>query len=166
MTDEKQGDELRIRIAGPEDMDEAMNLAISAAAENGFLNANPAKLAAVMWPALNQDSSICAVIGRKNGPIEGIVVLVIGEIWYSDAKVIEEKAVFIPKKFRDAKGGRAGKLCDFCKELSDSLGIPLVIGVLSDERTEGKVRMYERKFGKPSGAFFLYGAETGKFQNL
>ena len=32
-----------------------------------------------------------------------------------------------------------------------------------NSRTEAKVRMYERQFGKPSGAFFLYGAKTGEF---
>ena len=36
-----------------------------------------------------------------------------------------------------------------------------MIGVLSNHRTEAKVRLYERQFGKPSGAFFLYNARTG-----
>ena len=40
--------------------------------------------------------------------------------------------------------------------------IPLLIGVLSNKRTEGKIRLYERQLGKPSGAFFLYGARTGE----
>jgi hypothetical protein len=75
--------------------------------------------------------------------------------------VLEEKAVFIHPDYRTAKGGRARKLCHFAKETADTLDLPLMIGVLSDQRTEAKVRMYEREFGKPSGAFFLYKANTG-----
>jgi hypothetical protein len=55
-------------------------------------------------------------------------------------------------------------LCDFSKKVSDELGMPLSIGVLSSDRTEGKVRMYERIFGKPSGAYFLYGTRTGTWK--
>jgi len=157
-------DELKIRIAVPEDLDEIMSIATMACEENGFLNPNPAKLAAEIWPALHQDHGICGVIGQPGGAIEGVVLLRIGTMWYSDSLVVEEKAIFIHPDFRSAKGGRAKKLCEFSKRVSDTLGIPLIIGVLSNSRTEAKVRMYERQFGKPSGAFFLYKAETGKWQ--
>ena len=63
--------------------------------------------------------------------------------------------------YRNAKGGRARRLCEFSKKVSNELGIPLIIGVLSNNRTEAKVRMYQRIFGEPSGAFFLYNARTG-----
>ena len=156
--------DLKIRLATPEDMDELMAIAMMACEENGFLNPNPAKLAAEMWPALHQDHGLCAVIGKDGGIIEGLVLLRTGHMWYSDAQVIEEKAIFIHPDFRSAKGGRASKLCEFSKKVADTLEIPLIIGVLSNSRTSAKVRMYERQFGPPSGAFFLYGAETGKWQ--
>jgi hypothetical protein len=153
--------DLQIRIAVPADMDEIMALAMSACEENGFLNPNPAKLAAEIWPALNLDHGICAVIGKPGGKIEGLVLLRIGSMWYSDSPVVEEKAIFIYPEFRAAKGGRAKQLCEFSKRVADSLGIPLIIGVLSNNRTKAKVRMYERILGEPAGAFFLYGAKTG-----
>jgi hypothetical protein len=155
--------DLKIRVATPEDMDEIMALAMSACEENGFLNPNPQKLAAEIWPALHQDHGICAVIGKPGGKIEGLVLLRIGNMWYSDSLVVEEKAIFIYPEFRSAKGGRAKQLCEFSKKVADTLGIPLIIGVLSNSRTAAKVRMYERQFGPPSGAFFLYGAQTGKW---
>jgi hypothetical protein len=86
-------------------------------------------------------------------------------MWYSDHEVLEEKAIFIHPDFRSAKGGRARKLCEFSKHVSDSLGVPLIIGVLSNHRTEAKIRLYERQFGKPSGAFFLYNATTGGWKD-
>ena len=158
-------EEIKIRIGTPEDMDEIMKIAIPAAEENGWLNPNPARLAAEIWPALNQDYGLVGIVGKPGGPVEGCVVLRIGTMWYSDANVIEEKAIFVHPDFRNAKGGRARKLCEFSKKVADELGIPLIIGVLSTIRTEAKVRMYERQFGKPAGAFFLYGAKSGEWSN-
>jgi hypothetical protein len=161
MTNKANPNDLCIRIGTPEDLDEIMVIAVQAAEENGFLEANPRKLAEEIYPALCQDHGIVGLIGQNGGAIEGIVVLRIGAMWYSDTPVVEEKAIFIHPEFRSAKGGRATRLCEFSKKVSDTLGIPLIIGVLSNNRTAAKVRMYERQFGKPSGAFFLYGAKTG-----
>ena len=161
MTDKASSNDLHIRVGVPEDIDEIMVIAVQAAEENGFLEANPRKLAEEIYPALCQDHGIVGLIGRKDEAIEGIVVLRIGTMWYSDTPVVEEKAIFIHPDYRSAKGGRATRLCEFSKKVSDTLGIPLIIGVLSNNRTAAKVRMYERQFGKPSGAFFLYGAKTG-----
>ena len=56
---------------------------------------------------------------------------------------------------------RARKLCEFSKMAAERLNMPLLIGVLSNHRTEGKVKLYERVFGKPAGAYWLVGGETG-----
>ena len=156
-------EEITIRIGTPEDLDAVMEIALAACEENGFLNPNPQKLLAEIWPALHQDHGIIGVIGRAGGPIEGVVLLRVGTMWYSDDKVLEEKAIFIHPKYRSAKGGRAKRMCEFSKMASDKLGYPLIIGVLSNSRTEAKVRMYKRQFGEPSGAFFLYNARTGEY---
>ena len=156
-------DDLRIRIATAEDFNEIMELALLACAENGFVNPNPDRLASEIWPALHQQHGICGAIGKVGGVIEGVVLLRIGSMWYSDDNVLEEKAIFVHPDDRAVKGGRMRKLCAFSKTVADSIGMPLIIGVLSNQRTEGKVRMYERVFGKPSGAFFLYGTKTGDF---
>lgn len=156
-------DDLIIRIGTTDDMDEMMEIALQGCDENGFLNPNPAKLAADIWLALAQDHGIVGIIGKRGGVIEGTVILRIGTMWYSDSLVVEEKAIFIRPEYRNAKGGRARKLCEFSKKVADTLGIPLIIGVLSNNRTQAKVRLYERQFGKPTGALFLYGAKTGEF---
>lgn len=155
-------DELLIRVATPNDLEEVMNLALSACDENGFVDPNPQKLVAEIWPALNQQGGLLGAIGTQLGPIEGVILLRLGAMWYSDQVVLEEKAIFIHPDYRSAKGGRARKLCEFGKRVADSLNVPLIIGVLSNHRTEAKVRMYTRTFGEPSGAFFLYNAATGK----
>jgi hypothetical protein len=154
---------LQIRLATLDDMDEIMGLAALGVNENGFVYPNMGKLAAEFWPALRQDHGLCGIIGRPGGPIEGGVLLRIGEMWYSDQVVVQEKMIFIHPDYRSAKGGRARKLCEFSKHVADTLGLPLLIGVLNNHRTAGKVRMYQRQFGPPAGAFFLYGAKTGEF---
>lgn len=141
-----------------------MDLAMQACDENGFVDPNPKKLLAEIWPALNLDNGLVGIIQDEGGGLEGAILLRIGTMWYSDAQVLEEKAIFIHPDYRSAKGGRARRLCEFSKRAADGLGIPLIIGVLSNHRTEAKVRLYERQFGKPSGAFFLYNARTGSYR--
>jgi hypothetical protein len=156
-------DELKVWVGNPEDVDDIMELALAACGENGFVEPNPMKLLSEIWPALNRDRGIVGVVGVPGQKPQGAILLRIGNIWYSDAEILEERAVFIHPDYRSAKGGRARKLCEFGKKVSDELGIPLTIGVLSNHRTAGKVRMYERIFGKPSGAYFLYGVRTGEW---
>jgi hypothetical protein len=154
-------EELVIRVGGPDDVHDIMDLALSACDENGFVQPAAQKLLQEIWPALNHDHGLVGIIGEKGQKPEGAVLLRIGTMWYSDQNVVEEKAIFIHPDFRSAKGGRARRLVEFSKQVSDDLGLPLVIGVLSNHRTEAKVRLYERQFGRPSGAFWLYNAKTG-----
>ena len=160
---ETDAPDLEIRMATTEDVDAVMELAIQASDENGFLKAVPARMLQEIWAALCLDHGMVAVIGKPGGIIEGGVLLRIGAMWYGapDDYVLEEKAIFIHPSYRQAKGGRAARLCEFSKRVADELGLPLVIGVLSNARTKAKVRLYERQFGEPAGAFFLYNAKTG-----
>lgn len=153
--------DIAVQIAGPEDLDDLMALALLACAENGFLNPSTAKFATEMWPALHRDHGICGIIRNTEGKIEGFVVLRVGSMWYSDDQVVEEKVLFVHPDCRSAKGGRATKLTDFSKKVADGLGVPLLIGFLSNSRTQAKSRLYTRQFGERAGEFFLYGARTG-----
>jgi hypothetical protein len=157
-------EELIVRVGVPADVHDIMGLALGGCEENGFLNPNPQKLLADIWSALNRDRGVIGVISAPGGKPEGAVLLRLGKMWYSDDDVLEEKAIFIHPEFRSAKGGRARRLCEFSKSAADALGVPLIIGVLSNHRTEAKVRLYKRQFGEPAGAFFLYGTKTGEWR--
>lgn len=151
---------LSVRIAGTDEVQEIMDLTLSCHKENGFVDVDPQKVLRELWPALAQDNGVVGVIGEKGQPVQGCVVLRVGEMPYSTARVLEEKFLFVHKDYRAAKGGRARLLAEFTKRVADSLDIPLIIGVLSNHRTRSKVRLYERVFGEPAGAFFLYNART------
>lgn len=153
--------DLTIRLATPDDMAEVMSLAIAGAQENAFLDARASLIAQEVWPAVNQDKGLCGAIGKPGGAIEGIVILRIGNLYYSEQPCVEEKIIYVHPDFRSAKGGRARKLCEFSKHVADTLELPLLIGVCSSHRTAAKVKMYERIFGPPSGAYFLYRTATG-----
>ena len=155
---------LRIRIGTPEDFPEVLDIAWKAAQENTFIQPSIHKLGQEVWAALHLDRGICGIIGEKHKEIEGFALIRFGTIWYSEVEIVEEKAIFIDPKFRNAKGGRAKKLCDFSKSIADYFKKPLIIGVLSNFRTAAKIMMYERTFGPPSGAYFLYNAQTGQPQ--
>lgn len=154
-----------VRVGSIDDLDALMELSLLAVEDNGFLGADPQKLLHALYPALCQDHGIVGVVQETDGTISGGILLHISQHWYSDAPFLEEKSIFIHPDFRAAKGGRAKRLAEFAKKASDTLGLPLLIGVLSSERTEGKIRMYRRIFGEPVGAFFLYNGGTGEHRS-
>lgn len=154
-----------VRIGTPEDVYGIMDLGLMACSENGVSAPNPEKILADLWPSLHRDGGIVGVIGEPGSQLEGFVLLRTGTLWYSDAPILEEKIVFVHPEYRSAKGGRARKFCEFSKKAADELGLPLVIGIVSNSRTKSKVRLYERLFGEPAGAFFLYGARTGAWSS-
>lgn len=157
----------KVRVGTPDDLDAMMQIAMMATEENGFVAPNPMKLLQAIWPALHQEHGIVGIIGEPGGRIEGAVLLSVGTNWYSDVPLLEERAIFIHPDFRAAKGGRAARLCEFSKKVADELQITLTIGVLSDHRTAGKLKMYQRIMGcPPSGAYWLYGATTGQAANV
>lgn len=155
-------DEVFVREGVVEDFPELMRLAIDATKENAFVDPDEMMLAQHMYAALSKHMGVAGVIGGGPGePLEGAIVLRIGQLWYSPELILEEKAIYVAPEFRSAKGGRARKLAEWAKGVSEKLGIPLAIGVLSNSRTEAKIRLYERVFGAPAGVYFLYNAKTG-----
>jgi GNAT superfamily N-acetyltransferase len=155
-------DEIAVRLGTSEDFNEMMRLSIAATEENAFVAPDVELLANQVWAALTMQKGVVGVIGKEiGGKLEGAILLNIGPVWYSSEPVLEEKAIFVDPEYRAAKGGRARKLADFAKKMAEELELPLAIGVLSNSRTEAKIRLYERTFGKPAGVYFLYNAKTG-----
>jgi hypothetical protein len=153
--------EIKVRIGTEADLPQCMDLFVRANEENGIDALDHNKLMSIVWPSLHQDGGIIGVIGDPGKTLEGVVLLRIEQLWYSSAPVIAEKLVFVHPEYRSAKGGRARKLCEFSKQVSDNLEMPLIIGIVSNERTSGKIRMYERLLGPAAGAYFLYRGKTG-----
>ena len=96
-------------------------------------------------------------IGMVNfaGDLAGSVALQIMEPWYSRRQFVGEVWNFVLPEYR--KTGAGKMLINFSKGVADSLGLQLVMGVMSTERQPAKMRFYERSVGvQPLGGFFLY----------
>lgn len=149
-----------VRVATVDDLFGIMTLARIVHKENGLFDFNEAKVAETVWPTLMQANGIMGVIGERDA-LEGLVMLKVSNYWYSDKQFLEEMCVFVHPEYRMAKESRVQKLLEFAKKCATDLDMPLMIGVLSNSRTSAKIALYERHFGNPAGAFFLWGAKTG-----
>jgi hypothetical protein len=49
-------------------------------------------------------------------------------------------------------------LIAWAKAMSIHFSLPLMAGVVSNQRTQAKIRHFRRAFGEPVGAFFLFNA--------
>jgi hypothetical protein len=157
-------EDVKVRFGVPDDVHNFMDLTFMCAEENGLLSMSTPKVLKEVWASLNNDHGLIGVIESSEGVLEAGILLRVDTMPYSEDPVICERAIFVRPEFRAAKGGRASRLCEFAKVVSDKLEMPLLIGVLSTHRAAGKVRLYERHFGKPAGAYWLYGANTGPEQ--
>lgn len=102
---------------------------------------------------------IIAVIGDGRR-IEGSVCLIATRLWYANYWWLEDRWCFVLPEYR--KSDNSKQLLLFAKWLAADMGLPLMMSLLSNKRTEAKIRLFERELGPKAGAFFLCGAETGK----
>lgn len=102
------------------------------------------------------------VIGPEGGELEGLILMAITAYWYTDDLHLEEFSTFVHPDHRKTKHAHA--LLNYSKRLSDMLEIPLLIGIVSNKRTESKIRLYRKHFAEV-GSFFLYNARTGEIKN-
>jgi len=154
-----------VRTGTPEDIDGIMKLAKMAVEENGLVVPNYDKILEEIWSGLTRQFGIMGVIGSDRDNPEGFILLRVEPLWYSDDVSLVERVVFVHPDFRSAKGGRARKLCEFAKKVSEELHMPLIIGILSTQRSMSKVKLYKRQFGEPTGAYWILNGETGAWKD-
>lgn len=102
---------------------------------------------------------IIGVIGDE-GRIEGSVCLIATRLWYANYWWLEDRWCFVLPEYR--KSDNSKQLIQFAKWLASDMGLPLMMSLISNKRTEAKIRLFERELGPKAGAFFLCGTETGK----
>jgi len=146
-----------VRKANRGDEDELMAMCRVLHAENGIFTMNEDKVRGYLRRAFDNKGAIIGALGLP-GKIEGSIYLLISNFWYSDDWHLEELWNHVLPQYR--RSTNAKELINFAKRCADQLQIPLVIGVVSNERTEAKVRLYERQLSKPKGAFFVYPPAT------
>lgn len=146
----------KVRQAVPEDFEKIMGLCQQLYEENGAVNVKWDIVEQIVINGINGALGVLAVIGTEE--LKGMIYLRFSHMWYSQDLILEELFNFVPVEHRNGKNARA--LLDFAKNSADTLGLPLIIAVISNERTKAKMRLYSRVFGEAAGGFFLYNART------
>ena len=141
-----------VRIATPRDVEPILELMIEAHSEVGMSPLNKEKVCRRIITAVERDKAIAGVIDGPNG-IEASVGLMLAQWWYSDEFHIEDVWNFVAPAHRASR--HAQNLLNFSKWFADEIQIPLLMGILTTEKTLEKERLYERRLPKV-GALFMY----------
>src|SRR5215475_972750 len=155
-----------VRVADAADRPEVLRLIVQGHEESGVfpidLNCLNWWLTRILQPELLSplDVDPRGVIGVIGNPerLEGLAFLVIGRLWYSAERHLEEFLVYVDPLCRHSNHSKA--LIEWMKEQSRLTGLQLLTGIFSlQPRTEAKVRLYERYLPK-AGAFFCFNPLT------
>lgn len=143
----------RVRRADAKDEDEILAMCRQMHVENGMFTMSDDRVREIISRAWKKQGAIIGVIGER-GKLEASIYLLLTNIWYSNDWHLEELWNFVRPDFR--RSNNAKEMIAFAKRCGDELGISVIIGIMSNIRTESKIRLYERSLGKPAGAFFLH----------
>ena len=144
---------MSVRIATRDDREEIFRLLQMLHEENGIYSMDEGAVYEMMDRAFDRKGGIIGVIGGA-GDIQGVIFLLISRHWYTRDNHLEELLNFVRPDCR--RSAHAKTLIEFAKSCAKEIGIPLVIGVITNKRVVEKVRLYRRSLGWPSGAFFVF----------
>lgn len=145
-----------VRIADWNDEPEIIRLLHMMWAEGGMFPLDIEKSREAFAKAFSHKGGIIGVVGDP-GNLEAMIFLGIGQYWYTKDDHLGEIFNYVRPDCR--RSGHAKDLILFGRSTAEKLGMPLVIGVMSNLRTEGKVLLYKRLLGIPVGAYFVYGVK-------
>jgi hypothetical protein len=134
------------------DRDEILEVCKEDWRENSCFSLSEEKLERKIDDILEKGEGVVGIIRRSE--IEAIMIMQISQSWNSTDFCLEELLNFVRPQYR--RSTNAKDMIQFAKRCSDELDIPLVIGVVSNERTAAKIQLYERQLGKSCGGVFMY----------
>lgn len=143
---------LPVRKARPVDRDTILDLCVKNHDENGQFSLSKPKVTEMVDRAFGKRDAIIGLVGRDR--IEGMIMLLIAQFWYTNDWCLEEIMNFVLPDYR--RSTHAKDMISFAKRCSNEIGIPLVIGVVANERTKAKIELYRRQLGEPVGGYFIH----------
>lgn len=141
-----------VRKARPQERDTILKICRQNHEENGQFSLAMPKVEAMVDRAFSNQGAIVGTVGRER--IEGIIIMLISQFWYTEDWCLEEVMNFVLPEHR--RSTHAKDMIAFAKRCSDEIGIPLVIGVVANERTKAKIELYRRQLGDPVGGYFIH----------
>ena len=153
--------EAKPRLATPIDEPELLDLIRKMHAEGGMRALDMDCVRETFARAFDRKGGILAVIGVP-GHIRAMLYVLITRFWYTRESHLEELFNWVHPEHRKSDYSRI--LIRYAKKCSDEISsganekVPLIMGVLTNNRMAAKVRMYRQEFGIPYGAFFVHNA--------
>lgn len=151
-----------VRLAQPSDEDALVAMLHLMHGENGFSPLSEKKVRAIIKrgttpPLPHEIKPIIGIIDDENGNIVGSVCLTAGVWWYSDDTNwhLEDLWLFVHPDHRSLKENLSAPLIQFAKWAADGVGLPLLLGILTNSRVEAKTRLYSKQIPW-KGALFFY----------
>jgi GNAT superfamily N-acetyltransferase len=141
-----------VRLAVPADEDKIISMISLLHDENGLFPLSRQRVRDYMQRYFRKEGALIGVIGEIGDPV-GSIYLEIGQPYYSDAWYLNEAWNFVHPDHR--RSDYAKKLLGWAKATSDTMKLPLMVGIVSNHRTEAKIRLYEKQLEK-AGAFFVW----------
>ncbi len=153
----------QVRIALPQDEDRIF-LAVQAIHETGewglrYSDGSPfpfceERTRATIRQGLTGKDAWIGVIGDA-GEAEASIYLHTAQPFCSEAPFLAELWSIVLPAYRGSD--HAKQLLEFSKDLAKAVNLPLVIGVMSHERTAAKCRLFSQRLGQPPiGELFVY----------
>jgi hypothetical protein len=143
---------LPVRKAKPEDRDTILHICTRNHDENGQFKLAMPKVEEMIDRAFGKRDAIIGVVGKDR--IEGLIMMLITQFWYTNDWCLEEVMNYVLPEYR--RSTHAKDMISFAKRCSNEIGIPLVIGVVANERTKAKIELYRRQLGDPVGGYFIH----------
>ena len=148
----------RVRLAVEADIEQVIDMGRQLHRENGLMTLDDDLIRQVAEDAILHDAGVFGVIGDP-GHLEAMILLELRKYWYSSDVHLEELLNYVLPKYRKSRNAIA--LIEFAKKQAVKLGIPLLIGILSNKNTEQKLKLYSRRLGPPAGGYFIFNGKTG-----
>lgn len=146
---------LEVRMAEPADRQPLWELMIMLHGENGLFSVSPTKVDAMLDRYYNRQGALVGVIGDVGSPVAAIY-LEITQAVYSDDYMLCEQFNFVHPDHR--RSSYAKQLIAYAKRCSDGLTLPLMVGILSNKRTEAKMVLYDKWLTR-AGGYYIYGLD-------
>lgn len=141
-----------VRLAVPADEDKIVAMIKLLHDENGLFPLSERRVRDYMQRFFQKQGALIGVVGPEGDPV-GSIYLEIGQPYYSECWYLNEAWNFVHPDHR--RSDYAKQLLGWAKKMSTDMHLPLMIGIVSNHRTEAKVRLYEKQLEK-AGAFFVW----------
>ena len=141
-----------VRVAIPSDENEIMRSMRAAFEEQPIFPLDEQRMRDRIRMCTQRKGGVVGVIDGPKG-IEGYLIAVLSQYWYTDAWHLEELSNFVHPDYR--RSTHAKDLISFAKWFAEQMSVPLIMGILSTQRLDAKIRLYQRQV-KHVGAVFAF----------